>query len=106
MPVNKKWGIDELLCACRAYFDKTGRRISFEYTLIHGKNDSPAQAKRLANLLLKYFGKEPFHVNLIPVNTVAESGFSAGDEQSIKKFIDVLEKNGVNATRRRKLGSI
>ncbi len=105
MPVNKKWGIDELLCACRAYFDKTGRRISFEYTLIHGKNDSPAQAKRLANLLLKYFGKEPFHVNLIPVNTVAESGFSAGDEQSIKKFIDVLEKNGVNATRRRKLGS-
>ncbi len=105
MPVNRKWGIDELLTACRAYFDKTGRRISFEYTLISGKNDSPQQAKRLANLLLKYFSGVPFHVNLIPVNTVAESGFSAGDEQSIKRFIDTLEKAGVNATKRRKLGS-
>ncbi len=105
MPINKKWGIGDLLSACRAYFDKTGRRISFEYTLIHGKNDSPAQAKRLAALLLKYFSGVPFHVNLIPVNTVAESGFSAGDEQSIRRFIDVLERSGINATKRRKLGS-
>lgn len=105
MPINKKWGIDELLSACRAYFDKTGRRISFEYTLIHGKNDTPAHAKRLASLLLKYFDKAPFHVNLIPVNTVAESGFTAGNEQSIKRFTEILEKSGVNATRRRRLGS-
>ena len=105
MPINKKWCIDELLSACRAYFDKTGRRISFEYTLIHGKNDTPVHAKRLAELLLKYFDKVPFHVNLIPVNTVAESGFKAGDEQSIKKFISILERSGINATKRRKLGS-
>lgn len=105
MPINKKWGIDELLSACRAYFDKTGRRISFEYTLIHGKNDSPAHAKHLAGLLLRYFDKSPFHVNIIPVNNVTESGFTAGDESSIKRFIDVLERSGVNATRRRKLGS-
>lgn len=105
MPINNKWGLDELLSACREYFDRTGRRISFEYTLIHQKNDTPAHARRLASLLLKYFDKVPFHVNLIPVNTVAESGFTCGDEQSIKKFIDILEKAGVNATKRRKLGS-
>lgn len=105
MPVNRKWGLHELLRACRDYFDRTGRRISFEYTLIHTKNDTPAHAKKLAALLLKYFDKVPFHVNLIPVNTVAESGFVAGSEQSIKKFIDILERSGVNATKRRKLGS-
>lgn len=105
MPINKKWCIAELLSACRTYFDKTGRRISFEYTLISGKNDSPEQARRLAKLLLKYFKDVPFHVNLIPVNDVTESGFSAGSEQSIKRFIDTLEKSGVNATKRRKLGS-
>lgn len=105
MPINRKYSLHELLTACRAYFDKTGRRISFEYTLIHTKNDTPAHAKKLANLLLKYFDKVPFHVNLIPVNTVAESGFVAGSEQSINRFIDILEKAGVNATKRRKLGS-
>ena len=105
MPINKKWCIDELLSACRAYFDKTGRRISFEYTLIHGKNDTPAHARKLASLLLKYFDNVPFHVNLIPVNTVAESGFVPGNDHSIKRFIDILEKAGVNATKRRKLGS-
>lgn len=105
MPVNNKWGLDELLCACREYFDRTGRRISFEYTLIHKKNDTSAHARRLAALLLKYFDSVPFHVNLIPVNPVTERGFTAGDEGSIKKFTEILEKAGVNATRRRKLGS-
>ncbi len=105
MPINRKYDLHELLRACRAYFDKTGRRISFEYTLIHTKNDTPAHARKLAALLLKYFDGVPFHVNLIPVNTVAESGFVAGSEQSINKFIDILEKAGVNATKRRKLGS-
>lgn len=105
MPINNKWCIDELLSACRDYFDKTGRRISFEYTLISQKNDSTAQANRLAALLLKYFKDVPFHVNLIPVNDVTESGFTAGSELSIKKFTDTLEKAGVNATKRRKLGS-
>lgn len=105
MPINNKWCIDELLCACREYFDKTGRRISFEYTLINGKNDSVSDAKKLAALLLKYFDKVPFHVNLIPVNPVEERGFNATAEQNIKRFTDVLEKQGVNATRRRRLGA-
>ena len=105
MPINKKWHIDELLCACRRYFDKTGRRISFEYTLIHTKNDTPAHAKKLAKLLLKYFKGVPFHVNLIPVNEVAESGFKQGSEKSIQTFISILEQSGVNATKRRRLGS-
>ncbi len=105
MPVNRKWCIHELLSACRAYFDKTGRRISFEYTLISGKNDSRSHAKRLAELLLKYFDQVPFHVNLIPVNTVDETGFKAGSDQSIRRFIEVLERNGINATKRRHLGA-
>lgn len=105
MPVNKRWGIDELLSACRRYFDKTGRRISFEYTLIHKKNDTPAHAKKLAGLLLRYFKGVPFHVNLIPVNEVAESGFKQGSEKSIQTFISILEQQGINATKRRRLGS-
>lgn len=105
MPINNKWGVDELLMACRRYFDKTGRRISFEYTLIQGKNDSPFHAKKLAKLLLKYFDKAPFHVNLIPVNEVKERGFKQGSEKSIQTFVSILEQNGVNATRRRRLGS-
>ena len=105
MPVNNKWGIDELLTACRAYFDSTGRRISFEYTLIHGKNDTPAHAHRLARLLTRYFDTQPFHVNLIPVNAVEERGYRAGSEQSVRHFIDILDKAGVNATRRRRLGA-
>lgn len=105
MPVNNKYRIDELLTACRDYFDKTGRRISFEYTLIAGKNDSEAAAKELAALLLGYFKKRPFHVNLIPVNEVEERGFEHGSTQSIKQFQDTLNSLGVNATLRRKLGS-
>lgn len=105
MPINKKWCIDELLLACRKYFDETGRRISFEYTLIHEKNDTPAHAIKLSKLLLKYFKGVPFHVNLIPVNEVAERGFKQGSEKSIQTFIAILEQNGINATKRRRLGS-
>lgn len=105
MPINKKWCIDELLLACRKYFDETGRRISFEYTLIQDKNDTPAHANRLAKLLLKYFKGIPFHVNIIPVNEVKERGFKQGSERSIQTFISILEQNGVNATKRRRLGS-
>ncbi len=105
MPINKKWGIDELLAACRRYFDATGRRISFEYTLIKGKNDSPEGARRLSGLLLKYFKGVPFHVNLIPVNAVEERGYSAGDKNSINTFCRILCDGGINATLRRTLGS-
>ncbi len=109
MPVNNKWNIASLLDACRRYFNATGRRISFEYTLISGKNDSPAYARRLASTLKHglYRGSKPFpiHVNLIPVNEVAETGFVRSGSDAVAEFTAVLEKEGINATVRRKLGS-
>ncbi|MBQ8510415.1 MAG: 23S rRNA (adenine(2503)-C(2))-methyltransferase RlmN [Clostridia bacterium] len=109
MPVNNKWKIAELLEACRRYFAVTGRRISFEYTLIAGKNDSPDYAQRLANTLrhglLRNSQPFPIHVNLIPVNEVAETGFVRSSQDAVKRFSQVLEKNGINATVRRKLGA-
>jgi len=104
MPINSKWNIDALLCACRDYFDKTGRRISFEYTLISGENDSPEQAKKLAELIKKYFRSRPVHVNLIPLNHVDERSFRAGSRAAVKTFCDTLNALGVNATVRRRLG--
>lgn len=104
MPVNNKWNIDSLLSACRDYFDITGRRISFEYTLISGRNDSPDGAKKLAALLKRYFADRPFHVNLIPVNEVSETGFHKSGREAVDRFRKTLEQNGVNATVRRKLG--
>lgn len=111
MPVNRKWNIDRLLSSCRAYYKATGRRISFEYTLISGKNDSPEAAARLASLLngaLRARGEGegfPIHVNLIPVNTVTETGFSASDKRAIEKFSAILERKGIRATVRRRLGA-
>jgi len=105
MPVNKRFPLDALLTACRDYFDKTGRRISFEYTLIAGKNDSQDDAARLAALLKRYLGKRPFHVNLIPVNEVEESGFKRGNKASVMQFAKALNLLSVNATVRRTLGA-
>ncbi len=109
MPINKKWSIDALLAACRDYFNATGRRISFEYTLIAGKNDSQAYAKKLAHTLKSglYRNSKPFpiHVNLIPVNEVAETDFKRSNSDSIKNFTSTLNNLGINATVRRKLGS-
>ncbi len=104
MPINLKWNIHELLSACRDYFDQTGRRISFEYTLISGKNDRPEDASELTKLLTAYMGKRPFHVNLIPVNPVKERGFSASEKNSVRCFCELLNEKGINATVRRKLG--
>ncbi len=104
MPINNRWNIDSLLSACRRYFDKTGRRISFEYTLISGENDSVEQAKKLARLIKKYFGQRPIHVNLIPLNHVNERNFSSGSREDVKAFCDTLNTLHVNATVRRKLG--
>lgn len=104
MPVNHTWNIDALLSACRDYFDRNGRRISFEYTLIAGENDRPQDAEELAALLKKYMGKRPFHVNLIPVNPVKERGFSTSGKNSIRRFCTMLSEKGINATVRRKLG--
>ena len=104
MPVNRAYNIDRLLTACRDYFDSTGRRISFEYTLIAGENDSTEGAVSLARLLKKYLGKRPFHVNLIPVNPVKERGFAASGKKRVRAFCETLEKSGINATVRRTLG--
>ena len=104
MPINKKWNIDQLLDACKVFFDKTGRRISFEYAVIAGVNDNDTQANALADLLLKKLPGIPFHVNLIPVNPVEGTGFTSGIK-TVMQFQSTLEKRKVNATIRRKLGS-
>ncbi len=104
MPVNNKYPLQTLLAACRRYFDKTGRRVSFEYTLIAGKNDSLAQADALA-ALLKSGMHAVCHVNLILLNEVTETGLSTVGRKNAEAFRDRLEKRGINATIRRRLGS-
>ncbi len=105
MPVNKKYCIAELLAACRGYYEKTGRRISFEYALIDGNNNSAEDAQALADLLKKGLSDTVIHVNLIPVNDVAERGFKRGSKAKTEKFVSVLERNGVNATVRKRMGA-
>ena len=107
MPINNKWNIDALLSACVAYYKVTGRRISFEYTLISGKNDSISDAEELATVLNTAFRGTgaPIHVNLIRVNEVEETGFKKGSVESVNAFAKALEKRGITATVRRKLGS-
>ena len=101
MPVNRRWPVDTLLAACRAYFEKTGRRISFEYTMISGVSDSPEQAE----LLAKKLAGMGAHVNMIPLNNVTESGLHASSPQAIRRFQTILEQHGITATLRRTLGS-
>ena len=109
MPVNRAYPIAELLAACLRYYRTTGRRICFEYTLIQGKNDSREQAQKLALLLNRALRTRtetmPIHVNLIPVNEVEETGFKRAGAQAIKQFAATLEKNGIRATVRRRLGA-
>ena len=107
MPINKKWNIKELLSACVAYYKKTGRRISFEYTLISGKNDTESDADELSSLLKSAFRGTgaPIHVNLIRVNEVKETGFKEGSRESIDAFAKRLESRGLVATVRRRLGT-
>lgn len=101
MPINNKYSITELMDACDFYIQQTGRRISFEYTLISGVNDNLAEADSLADLVR---GKL-CHVNLIPVNRVKETGFDKSSRQSVEKFRERLEKRGISATVRREMGS-
>lgn len=109
MPVNRRWGVGELLEACREYYRSTERRISFEYTLIAGKNDTKQNALHLANTLNGVLRTKnetmPIHVNLIPVNEVVESGFKSSDKAAVRAFAAVLESKGIRATVRRTLGS-
>ena len=108
MPVNRKFNTDALLSACRRYYESTGRRISFEYTLINKKNDSDEDAKRLAELLNGKLRSRtsgmPIHVNLIPVNAVKETGCMPPPRDRVKRFSQILEKYGIRATVRRTLG--
>ncbi len=101
MPVNRIYPMEELLAACKEYTDLTSRRISFEYALIAGENDTPDQAKQLAKLLK---GKL-CHVNLIPVNYVKEAGFHPALPGRVRQFQSILMEYGINATVRRTLGS-
>jgi 23S rRNA (adenine2503-C2)-methyltransferase len=100
MPVNKAYGVDELLSACRRYFKKTGRRISFEYAMIDGVNDTPYHARLLADKL-KHMAS---HVNLIQLNRVTESEFEPTSRENLKKFVGILRDSGINVTVRRRLG--
>ena len=101
MPVNKRYPIEQLIKACRDYFNSTGRRVSFEYAMIDGVNDSDECAKRLSSLL----NGMNCHVNLIPVNSVKGSDYKKSRIERQKAFINILNKNSVTATVRRTLGS-
>ena len=101
MPVANKYDITEVLAACDEYFKETGRRVSFEYSMVRGVNDSDACAKQLADLI-RGMGA---HVNLIPINPVDGSPYSATDAANVRRFQQKLESLGVNATVRRRLGS-
>lgn len=101
MPINHRYKIDELMKACKAYTAKTGRRISFEYALIKGFNDTPECAEKLRELL----GDMLAHINLIPANPVHEGKFEKPDKKSVYAFCELLNKKGLNATVRRTLGS-
>ena len=101
MPIANKYSVDELLEACRNYFDKTGRRITFEYSLVAGVNDSKENAQELAGRLKGL----NCHVNLIPVNPVRERSFVRSTREAVENFKINLEKCGINGTIRREMGS-
>ena len=100
MPVNKAYPIEELLDACRRYFDATGRRIHFEYAMIDGVNDSVENAKEL----LRRLKGMPAHFNLIPLNHVEESPLKPSSKAAVAAFQKTLEDGGITATVRRTLG--
>ena len=101
MPVNKAYPIEELLAACRRYYDATSRRIHFEYAMIQGVNDSEDAARELLQRLRGL----PAHVNLIPLNHVEESPLKPSSRSAVMRFQQILEDGGVTATVRRTLGS-
>ncbi len=100
MPVANRYRLQEVLGACHTYFEKTGRRVSFEYSLVKGVNDSLAEASALAALLKDQHG----HVNLIPVNPIRERDFRQPERKTVEAFKNCLEKNGIHVTIRREMG--
>ena len=101
MPIANKYSINQIIDACRYYFEKTGRRITFEYSLIEGVNDSEVQANELIELVKGL----NCHINLIPVNPIKERDYRHSSKEYIKKFQNILEKNRINATIRREMGA-
>ena len=101
MPVNRRYPIKELLCACKEYQRATGRRISFEYALVHGVNDSLENARELAGRLRGLL----CHVNLIPVNPIKEKNYKKTTKNNLILFTNELNNSKINATVRRKLGA-
>lgn len=101
MPVNRRYAVDELLSVCREYAEKTGRRISYEYAMVGGVNDTDACAKELASKLKGTL----CHVNLIPVNAVEGKDQKPSSRNRIAAFQKILEQSGITATVRRTLGS-
>lgn len=109
MPIAKRYAIDEVLKACAYYYNETGRRLSFEYSVVKGVNDSEDEAHRLVRLLKRFAGgfkshEGAFHVNIIPVNPIEEREYESPDRESVERFRLILEKNGINATVRREMG--
>ena len=101
MPVANRYALRELIPACQVYFQKTGRRLTFEYALIENENDTPEDAAELAALLKGLHA----HVNLIPVNAVKERNLRRPDASRVMKFQKKLEKYGINVTIRREMGA-
>ena len=100
MPIANKYSIAELMEACAYYFEKTGRRITFEYALVGGVNDTKEDARELTELIRSL----NCHVNLIPVNPIKERSFVQSEGEAIAAFKNKLEKNGINVTIRREMG--
>lgn len=101
MPVANKYSVKEIMDACRYYYEKTGRRITFEYSLVEGVNDGEEQAKMLSHLVKGL----NCHINLIPVNPIKERNFRHTSMQFIQRFKNILEKNRINVTIRREMGA-
>ena len=100
MPIANKYSLKEVLDACKFYFEKTGRRITFEYSLVAGVNDTKEDAKELVDLIKGM----NCHVNLIPVNPIKERDYKQSNKEQIQKFRAAIEKSGISATVRREMG--
>jgi 23S rRNA (adenine2503-C2)-methyltransferase len=101
VPVNKNIGIEAILSAADEFFDQTGRRVTYEYVVLGGRNDSVEEARELAGLLR---GRNA-HINLIPMNAVSELPFHDPEAERLRKFVEVLEQNGVTTTVRKRKGA-
>ena len=100
MPIANKYSLSEILPACREYYETTGRRLTFEYSLVQGVNDNLDEARRLTELIRNMHG----HVNLIPVNPIKERDYRQSGREAIEAFKAYLEKHGINVTVRREMG--